>query len=135
MRIIILLILGLLIFSLLYLSDFFLSNIIKEKINECNRETQEQKNFKAVSLLKIIFLGTIFWLIPLAFFPEGVKLEYKILLTLFYWLIVSLLVFQYLVHKTTIIIAKKCIPLLVLPALLSGVFFVPLYVISKDLFL
>ena len=134
MRVLLILILSLVFLSFLFLSDFFLSSLIKEKINACNKESQKHNNFKAISLFKIVSLGTFFWLVPLVLFPETVKLEYKIILTLFYWFILSFLTFKYIAKKSTLPIAKKSLPFLVVPALLSSIIFVPSYVLLKDFF-
>jgi hypothetical protein len=133
MRIIIILIFSLFLVVLLFLSDFFLTNIIKEKINEINHQSQKKGNFKAVSILKIIVLSLLVWLVPLSLLPATVKLEYQIIITLSYWFILFFLMFNYLAQKTTRQLAKKCLPFLAAPALLSGIVFVPLFVILKEL--
>ncbi len=134
MRIIIILILSLLFLLVLFVSDFFLTNVIKEKVNECNRQTQEHNNFKAVTLFKIILLSALVWLLPLELLPEAFKLEYKIILTLLYWSILFFLIFYYLSKKTTSLLAQKSWALLVIPAFISGIIIVPFFVIMKELF-
>ncbi len=132
MRIIILLLLALLILVVLVVSDFFIVRIIKNKIKAINSDIQKITKFTPISFHSTLIAGLLFWIIPLTLLPKTLNLEYRVLLTLMYWLFLVCTYKWYYLKKIPRLLVYQVIIFMFVTAFIFGAILIPIVTLIND---
>lgn len=125
MRTILILSIAVLLVILLDYSDFFLTRLIRDRIEKINNQAVQVFAYKPISILNTALTSLLFWLPPFYLLPDPLLLEYKIMLTIIYWAVVSICLTFYLRKKSSHKISLRALPFIVSFAVAGGVFLGP----------
>ena len=113
--------------------DFYVTHILRKRVHAINQAAQKSGIRKLITWKNVIALSALLWIIPLTLMSNTTNLEYRILITLSYWLIIVISLREYLIRKT---IPKKIIReaflYLLLPSISLGVIVVQTLVFFQD---
>ncbi|MFP3983194.1 MAG: hypothetical protein ACLFV2_05830 [Desulfurivibrionaceae bacterium] len=125
MRTVLILSIAILLVIILDYSDFFLTRLIRDRIEKINNQAVRVFAYKPISILNTALTSLLFWVPPLYLLPEPLLLEYKIMVTIIYWAIVSTCLTFYLRKKSSHKISLQALPFIVCFAVAAGVFLGP----------
>ncbi len=125
MRLLIGVLLVLILVVLLDYSDFFLTRFIRKRVGEINENALKSFGYKPINRLSLSMASLLFWLPPIYFISNSLLLEYKILVTILYWIVASTCHALYIRRNSSPTTAKQSLPFIISFAIGSGLFLGP----------
>ncbi len=119
-------------FVLILMSDFYLAQAFKTAISKINQKAQAEFGIKPLSIGHLIVMTTLLWLPPFLLTTTSFKLEYRLLLTLVYWILFCSGVWQLISYKTAPEMAGRIIPYLLGGSFAVGLFLLPAVILILD---
>ena len=125
-------VLGAIFLLLLFGSDLYLTRTIKNFISSTNDLADKTSSFRPFTLISTTVTTLLLWLPPFLFASPQVKLEYRLMLTIAYWLFFSFLLRLFMVQKTSLKIAKQSWPALLAICFILGLLLAPALAMIRE---
>ena len=114
---------------LVFLGDFYLSNRLKQAISDINRQSRDGFGVTPLSTWSFLLTTVLLWAPPFLLPGSLLRLEYRIMITIVYWVLLILGGRWLLQKKTSRAIAGRALPVLLVIGFVTGVLLTPAIIV------
>lgn len=133
MRFILGLFVVLLLVIILDYTDSFLTRWVRNRMSEINNRSLRSFAYKPLNRLIILIMSLLFWLPPIYLLDKKLFLEYKIIITITYWVGLSFALAFYIRKKSSRKTTREALPFIIFFSVAGGMILGPLLAAVKAL--